>query len=54
MVLRKSFLKLINSVYGKTMENLQKKIRLVNKEKDCLKYTKDSKFFDPTNNQSYW
>ena len=38
----KDFLKLrINSVYGKTMENLQKRInvRLVNNEKDILKYT---------------
>ena len=38
----KGFSKLmINSVYGKTMENLQKRInvRLVNNEKDFLKYT---------------
>ena len=38
----KDFFKLmINSVYGKTMENLQKRInvRLVNNEKDFLKYT---------------
>ena len=38
----KGFFKLmINSVYGKTMENLQKRInvRLVNNEKDFLKYT---------------
>ena len=38
----KDFLKLMtNSVYGKTMENLQKRInvRLVNNEKDFLKYT---------------
>ena len=38
----KDFLKLmINSVYGKTMENLQKRInvRLVNNAKDVLKYT---------------
>ena len=38
----KDFLKLrINSVYGKTMENLQKRInvRLVNNEKNILKYT---------------
>ena len=38
----KDFLKSrINSVYGKTMENLRKKInvRLVNNEKDFLKYT---------------
>ena len=38
----KDFLKLmINSLYGKTMENLRKKInvRLVNNEKDFLKYT---------------
>ena len=32
---------MINSVYGKTMENLRKRInvRLVNNEKDFLKYT---------------
>ena len=32
---------MINSVYGKTMENLRKKInvRFVNNEKDFLKYT---------------
>ena len=39
---KKDFFKLmINSVYGKTMENLQKRInvRLVNNEKDFLKYT---------------
>ena len=32
---------MINSVYGKTMENLQKRInaRLVNNAKDFLKYT---------------
>ena len=38
----KNFLKLmINSVYGKTIENLQKRInvRLVSNEKDFLKYT---------------
>ena len=38
----KDFLKLmISSVYGKTMENLRKRInvRLVNNEKDFLKYT---------------
>ena len=38
----KDFFKLIiNSVYGKTMETLQKRInvRLVNNEKDFLKYT---------------
>ena len=33
---------MINSVYGKTMENLRKRInvRLVNNAKDCLKYRK--------------
>ena len=38
----KDFFKLIiNSVYGKTMENLRKiiNVRLVNNEKDFLKYT---------------
>ena len=32
---------MINSVYGKTMENLQKRInvRLINNVKDFLKYT---------------
>ena len=42
---KKNFLNLmINSVYGKTMENLRKKInvRLVNNEKDFLKYTSRS------------
>ena len=35
------FKSMVNSVYGKTMENLQKRInaRLVNNEKDFLKYT---------------
>ena len=35
---------MIDSVYGKTIENLQKKInvRLVNNEKDFLKYTSRS------------
>ena len=39
---KKSFFKLmINSVYDKTIENLRKRInvRLVNNEKDFLKYT---------------
>ena len=40
--MKKIFLKwMINSVYGKPMENLRKRIniRLVNIEKDLLKYT---------------
>ena len=42
IVLRKTFFKLmINSFYGETMENLRKRInvRLVNNDKDFLKYT---------------
>ena len=42
IILKKTFFKLmINSVYGKTMENLRKRInvRLVNKRRDFLKYT---------------
>ena len=30
---------MIDSVYGQTMENLRKRIRLVNNEKDFLKHT---------------
>ena len=43
----KDFFKLmINSVYGKTMKNLQKRInvRLVNNKKDFLKYTSRSTY----------
>ena len=42
IVLKNTFFKLmINSVYGKTMEHLRKRInvRPVNNEKDFLKYT---------------
>ena len=37
---------MINSVYGKTMENLRKRInvRFVNNEKDFLKYTSRSTY----------
>ena len=30
---------MVNTVYVKTMENLRKIIRLINNEKDFLKYT---------------
>ena len=46
--LKKDFLKLmINSAYGKTIENLRKRInvRLVNNEKDVLKYTSRPTYF---------
>ena len=54
IVLKKiSFKSMINSIYGKTMENLRKRInvKLVNNEKDFLKYTSRPthiarKFFD--------
>ena len=38
---------MINSVYGKTMENLQKRInvRLVNKAEEFLKYTTKQTYF---------
>ena len=41
MTLRKTFKLMINSVYGKTIENLRKiiNVRLVSNEKDFLKYT---------------
>ena len=45
IVLKKIFFKsMIRSVYGKTMEKLRKRInfRLVNNEKDFLKYTSRS------------
>ena len=41
IVLKKIFKLMINSVYGKTMKNLRKRLSvgLVNNEKDFLKYT---------------
>ena len=38
---------MINNIYGKTLENLRKRInvRLVNNEKDFLKYTSRSTYF---------
>ena len=38
---------MINSVYGKTMENLRKwiNVRFVNNEKDFLKYTSRPTYF---------
>ena len=47
MILKKIFFQLvISSVYGKTMENLRKRInvRLANNEKDFLKYTSRSTY----------
>ena len=47
MILKNIFFKLmINSVYGKAMENLRKRVnvRLVNNEKDFLKYTSRSTY----------
>ena len=40
------FKKMINSVYGKRMENFRKRInvRIVNNEKDFLKYTSRSTY----------
>ena len=40
---------MINSVYGKTMENLRKRIsvKVVNNEKDYLKHTSKPTFISP-------
>ena len=48
----KDFFKLlINCVYGKTMENLRRRIdvKLVNNEKDYLKYVSKPNFFSQKN-----
>ena len=53
MILKKIFLKLmINSLYGKTMENLRKRInvRLINKAEDFLKYTSKPTYIT----QNFW
>ena len=47
MILKKDFFKLMNnSVFGKTMENLRKRInvRLVNNVKDCVRYISKPSF----------
>ena len=46
MILKKILKLMINFVYDKTIENLQKRInvRLINNEKDFLKYTSRSTY----------
>ena len=47
---------MINSVYGKTMKNLRKRmnVRLVNNEKDVLKYTSRSIYITHKNFGKYY